>query len=158
MILIPIKNSWQEQLTEDYIPVFVRGGAFIPRIKTIQNTSKYSLTTFDLHYYFDAKTTKSEGKLYNDNGTTPNAFEKGEYEILNFNSNTSGKVLTLKLNAETGKSFSSSDKNVSLIIHNCKAKKVLIDGKISSFKSNKTTVEVPVFWKKGIPTEIKIKF
>jgi alpha-glucosidase (family GH31 glycosyl hydrolase) len=171
-IYFPKNNNWfdfntdKKQLagttstiavTEDYIPVFVRGGAFIPRIKTILNTSKYSLTTFDLHYYFDAKTPKSEGKLYNDNGTTPNAFEKGEYEILNFNGNTNGKVLTLKLNAEIGKTFSSSDKNVTLIIHNCKAKKVLIDGKTSSFKSNKTAIEIPVFWKKGIPTEIKIQ-
>ena len=171
-IYFPKNNNWfdfntdKKQLagttstiavTEDYIPVFVRGGAFIPRIKTILNTLKYSLTSFDLHYYFDAKTNKSEGKLYNDNGTTPNAFEKGEYEILNFNSNTSGKVLTLKLNAEIGKIFSSSDKNVTLIIHNCKAKKVLIDGKITSFKSAKTTIEIPVFWKKGIPTEIKIQ-
>ena len=173
LIYFPKNNNWfdfntdKKQLagttstiavSEDYIPVFVRGGAFIPRIKTIQNTSKYSLSTFDLHYYLDAKTPKSEGKLYNDNGTTPNAFEKGEYEILNFNSNTNGKVLTLKLNAEIGKTFSSSDKNVTLIIHNCKAKKVLVDRKISSFKSNKSTVEVPVFWKKGIPTEIKIQF
>jgi oligosaccharide 4-alpha-D-glucosyltransferase len=30
-------------VTEDHIPVFVRGGAFIPMIKTIQNTTKYSL-------------------------------------------------------------------------------------------------------------------
>ena len=171
-IYFPRNNNWfdfntdKKQLagttstiavTEDYIPVFVRGGAFIPRIKNIQNTSKYSLDTFYLHYYFDAKTSKSEGKLYNDNGTTPNAFEKGEYEILNFNGNTNGKVLTLKLNAEIGKTFSSTDKNVTLIIHNCKAKKVLIDGKISSFKSNKTTIEIPVYWKKGIPTEIKIQ-
>ena len=30
-------------VVEDHIPVFVRGGAFIPMSKTIQNTSKYSL-------------------------------------------------------------------------------------------------------------------
>jgi hypothetical protein len=55
-------------------------------IQTIQNTSKYSLSSFDLHFYFDEKTSKSSGQLYNDDGQTPNAFEKGTYELLQFNS------------------------------------------------------------------------
>lgn len=69
-VYFPKNNNWfdfytgEKQLAgttatiavvEDHIPVYVRGGAFIPMIKTIQNTSKYSLENFDLHYYFDAK-------------------------------------------------------------------------------------------------------
>jgi oligosaccharide 4-alpha-D-glucosyltransferase len=168
----PRNNNWfdfvsdEEQLAgtrsniavdEDHIPVFVRGGAFIPMIKTIQNTSKYSLADFDLHYYFDAKTNQSSGKLYNDDGTTPNAFEKGEYEILNFNGNFNGKVVVVKFNSEIGKSFQFSDKNVNLIVHNIKPKTITIDGKSVSFKSNKTSIEIPVSWKKGAEVEIKIQ-
>ena len=52
----------------DHIPTFVRAGAFIPMIKTIQNTEQYSLKNFDLHYYFDQDVKKSSGKLYNDDG------------------------------------------------------------------------------------------
>ncbi|MBA4318666.1 MAG: glycosyl hydrolase, partial [Flavobacterium sp.] len=171
-VYFPKNNNWfdfysdQEQLggttstiavVEDHIPVFVRGGAFIPMIKTIQNTSKYSLTTFDLHYYFDAKTAQSSGKLYNDNGTTANAFEKGEFEILNFNGNTNGKVVVVKLNSEIGKNFPSSDKNVSLIIHNIKAKSVTVNGKSIAFKTVKNNIEIPVSWKKGTGVEIKIQ-
>lgn len=144
-------------VVEDHIPVFVRGGAFIPMIKTIQNTSKYSLTDFDLHYYFDAKTTKSKGKLYNDDGATANAFEKGESEILNFNANSNSKSVAIKLNSEIGKNFQSSDKNVNLIIHNIKAKSILVDGKSVKFKTNKTSIEIPVSWKKGTEVEIKIQ-
>lgn len=144
-------------VVEDHIPVFVRGGAFIPMIKTIQNTSKYSLTDFDLHYYFDAKTTKSKGKLYNDDGATANAFEKGESEILNFNANSNSKSVAIKLNSEIGKNFQSSDKNVNLIIHNIKAKTILVDGKSVKFKTNKTSIEIPVSWKKGTEVEIKIQ-
>jgi oligosaccharide 4-alpha-D-glucosyltransferase len=146
---------------EDHIPVFVRGGSFIPMIKTIQNTSKYSLVDFDLHYYFDEKTIQSIGKLYNDNGTTPNAFEKGEYEILNFNGNYNVdknlKTILLIFNTETGKLYQSSDKNVNLILHNCKAKAIAIDGKTVTFKNNKTSIEIPVSWIKGTSKEIKIQ-
>jgi oligosaccharide 4-alpha-D-glucosyltransferase len=171
-VYFPKNNNWfdfysdEEQLAgttsiiavvEDHIPVFVRGGAFIPMIKTIQNTSKYSLAEFDLHYYFDAKTTQSSGKLYNDDGTTANAFEKGEYEILNFNSNINSKVVVAKLTAEIGKNFPSSDKNVSLIVHNIKAKSVTLNGKIIAFKTVKNNIEIPVSWKKGTEVEIKIQ-
>ncbi len=148
-------------VSEENIPTFVRGGSFIPLIKTIQNTSKYSLSNFDLHYYFDEKTTNSSGKLYNDNGTTPNAFEKGEFEILNFNANYNVnknlKIVTLKLSTETGNSFASSDKNVNLILHNIKAKTITVDGKIVQFKTNKTTIEIPISWLKSGIKEIKIQ-
>ncbi len=144
-------------VSDDNIPTFVRGGSFIPMIKTIQNTSKYSLLNFDLHYYFDEKTTTSSGKLYNDDGATPNIFEKGEFEILNFVSSIKSKIVTLKLNTEIGKSFASSDKNVNLILHNIKPKTISIDGKIISFKMNKSTVEIPVSWLKSSSKEIKIQ-
>lgn len=171
-VYFPKNNNWfdfysnEEKLAgttstttviEDHIPVFVRGGAFIPMIKTIQNTSKYSLTDFDLHYYFDAKTTQSSRKLYNDDGATANAFEKGEFEVLNFNGSTDGKVVTVKLNSEIGKNFSSSDKNVALIVHNIKAKSMTVNGKAIDFKIVKNNIEIPVLWKKGTEVEIKIQ-
>jgi oligosaccharide 4-alpha-D-glucosyltransferase len=171
-VYFPKKNNWfdfysdEEQLAgttsnvtvvEDHIPVFVRGGAFIPMIKTIQNTSKYSLDNFDLHYYFDAKTTQSSGKLYNDDGTTTNDFEKGAFEILNFSGNADGKVVVVKLTSEIGKNFQSLDKNVSLIVHNIKAKSVSLNGKTIAINSFKNNIEIPVSWKKGTEVEIKIQ-
>jgi oligosaccharide 4-alpha-D-glucosyltransferase len=171
-IYFPKNNNWfdfytnKKQLagtttsvtvTENHIPVFVRAGAFIPMIKTIQNTSKYSLENFDLHYYFDAKTTRSSGKVYEDNGATAAAFEKGEFEILNFKSVATPKMLTIQLNAEVGKSFPSSDKKVSLIVHNIKPKKVTINGKSIVFKTSKNTIEIPVSWEKATSKEIKIQ-
>jgi len=73
-------------LNEESIPVYVRGGAFIPRIQSIQNTRLYHLKSFDLHFYFDETVKESEGHLYNDDGETPNAYEKGKYEMLTFES------------------------------------------------------------------------
>jgi alpha-glucosidase (family GH31 glycosyl hydrolase) len=171
-VYFPKNNNWfdfysdEEQLAgttanitvvEDHIPVFVRGGAFIPMLKTIQNTSKYSLENFDLHYYFDAKTTQSSGKLYNDDGTTANAFEKGGFEVLNFNSNSTTQKVVINLNSEIGKNFQSSDKNVALIVHNLKGKSVTVNGKTIDFKTIKNNIEIPVSWKKGTEAEIKIE-
>ena len=171
-IYFPKNNNWfdfytdKKQLAgttsniavvEDHIPVFVRGGAFIPMIKTIQNTSQYSLKNFDLHYYFDAKTAQNSAKLYNDDGTTANAFEKGAFEVLNFNANSNSKTVSIKWNAEIGKNFQPSDKNVALIVHNIKAKSVTVNGKSIDFKTVKNNIEIPVSWKKGTEVEIKIQ-
>jgi alpha-glucosidase (family GH31 glycosyl hydrolase) len=174
-VYFPKNNNWfdfysdEKQLAgttasvavvEDHIPVFVRGGAFIPMIKTIQNTSKYSLAQFDLHFYFDEKTTASNGRLYNDDGLTPNAFEKGNYEILNFSSNSTSESVIIKWNSEIGKNFQPSDKNIHLMIHNLNKtpKKIILNGSEISFKSTGNTIEIPIIWKKGIASEIKIQF
>jgi oligosaccharide 4-alpha-D-glucosyltransferase len=146
-------------VVSDHLPVFVRGGAFIPMIKTIQNTKAYSLGHFDLHYYFDPKATKSEGQLYNDDGETPDAFEKGEYEILHFNGICAPKMLTLKLTPETGKLYSAANKNVLLIVHNIpKALKVTVNGTKIAFKTTKNTIEIPILWESGASKEIKIQY
>ena len=173
-IYFPKNNNWFDFYTdeiqlagttstiavvEDHIPVFVRGGAFIPMIKTIQNTSKYSLDNFELHYYFDAKTAQSSRKLYNDDGAKANAFEKGEFEILNFNGNfnNNSKIVVITLNSEIGKNYPLSDKNVALIVHNIKAKTVTINGKAIAFQTVKNKIEIPVSWEKGNKVEIKIQ-
>jgi oligosaccharide 4-alpha-D-glucosyltransferase len=145
-------------VTEDHIPVFVKGGSFIPRIKTIQNTSEYSLDTFDLHYYFDATIPSSFGKLYNDDGTTPNAFEKGEYELLTFNSHNANNVLKINFSNEVGKKFISKPKNINLIIHNIHAKKIFVNGLERVYKTFNNPLQIYVPWENRTYPEIKIEY
>ena len=144
---------------ESHIPVFVRGGAFIPLIKTIQNTASYSLTNFDLHFYYDENTPSSQGKLYNDNGQTPNAFEKGEYEILNFTNKSTNNKVTLSITTETGKSYTSSNKNINLLLHNLtnKVKKVSVNGQDTPFTTNGTTIAIAVVSKANMNAIIEIQ-
>ena len=173
-IYFPKNNNWYDFYTgakqeagttaniavsADNIPVYVRGGAFIPMIKTIQNTTKYSLANFDLHFYYDEKATSSTGKLYNDDGVTPNDFEKGAYEILNFSSNSTNKLITVKINTVTGKSFISEDKNITFLVHNIAGKpsKVTVNGVNVDFKTNGNILKIPVVLKKGLDNEIKIQ-
>lgn len=145
------------KVTEDRIPTFVRGGSFIPMIETIQNTSKYSLEKFNLHYYFDASVSNSSGRLYNDDGTTPNAFEKGQYELLNFTSTNDGKTLVLKLATTTGKNYAPAAKNVSVLIHSIKAKRIFVNGKEQLNKTFGEPLQVNVMMAKG-PQEVKIEY
>jgi len=173
-VYFPKNNNWYDfysdekqvggttksiSVEENHIPVFVRGGAFIPLIKTIQNTSSYSLTNFDLHFYYDEKTPSSQGKLYNDNGQTPNAFEKGEYEILNFTNQSKDKIVTLSIKTEIGKAYKPSDKNISLLLHNLnsKVKKVSVNGQDAPFATIGNAIEIAIVSKANANTIIQIQ-
>ncbi len=145
-------------VAEENIPVFVRGGSFIPMIKTIQNTTTYSLDNFDLHYYFDDSISNSKGQLYNDNGNTPDAYKKGEYELLQFNSAISNKILTIKLDTEIGKNYSSTSKNVSLIVHNLQPKRIFINGSEVVYKNFGNPLNINITWEKGTSQELKIEY
>jgi oligosaccharide 4-alpha-D-glucosyltransferase len=145
------------KVNEECIPTYVRGGSFIPMIETIQNTSKYSLANFNLHYYFDETVKNSSGKLYNDDGTTPNAFEKGQYEMLNFTSTNDGKTVILKLATATGKNYTSADKNVSVLIHNIKAKRIFVNGKEQVNKTFSEPLQVNVIMN-TTNQEVKIEY
>ncbi|WP_333877800.1 TIM-barrel domain-containing protein [Flavobacterium sp.] len=145
-------------VAETSIPTFVRGGSFVPMIETIQNTTKYSLNKFNLHFYFDATGKTSTGKVYHDNGETPQAFEKGQYELLYFNSNNNGKELMLKFTSTVGKNYSATDKNVTVLVHNINAKRVFVNGQEAIFKTTDETLSLSVTWKKGAAPEIKIEY
>ena len=89
-----------------------------------------------------------------------NIFEqlKGEYEILNFNSINSNKVLTLKLNAQVGKNYKSNKKEVSVIVHNIQPKRIYVNGKELLNTTFSTPLEIPISWQKGTNPEIKIEY
>lgn len=104
-------------LNKNYIPTFVRGGSFIPMIKTIQNTKNYDLNDFDVHYYFDENTELSKLNLYNDDGITPDNFVNQKYEKYDFRSKFKNKILKIKVEYDRGYKNADS-KKINLIIHN----------------------------------------
>jgi oligosaccharide 4-alpha-D-glucosyltransferase len=142
---------------EDHIPTFVRAGAFIPMIKTIENTSKYSLENFDLHYYFEEETPNSEGKLYNDDGKNAETFKDEKYEILTFNSTIANKILTINFSNQSAFFNIKTEKKIDLIIHNCKAKKARIGEKSFTVKNINGTITIPITWEIGTEKEILIQ-
>ncbi|MCK4562477.1 MAG: DUF5110 domain-containing protein, partial [Flavobacteriaceae bacterium] len=158
-VYFPKSNDWFDFYTDkkhkggssksvkteiDNIPTFVRGGAFIPMIDVIQTTKNYNIDRFKLHYYFDADVKNSYGKLYNDDGATPNAFEKGQFELLNFKSTLSGKYLVIEIDSEIGKNFDAQHKEISLIVHNISVKPKKIKGYKFEWNSDRNTLKILV--------------
>ena len=66
------------------IPVFVRAGSFVPMISVIQTTKDYSSKQLIIHYYADAAVAQSHYQMYEDDGKTYHAYQKGLFELLNF--------------------------------------------------------------------------
>ncbi|MDV7188564.1 glycoside hydrolase family 31 protein [Lutibacter sp. TH_r2] len=150
------------QLREENIPTYVRGGSFIPMIQPIQNTSTYNLKKFDLHFYFDETVSETNYKLYNDDGVTRMAFEKGMYEILKFEAEKEKRWLEIDFEAEVGAKFQTSTKQINLIIHNIKRlpKKVKLEKnclKNFNYNSENKTLNIPVIWDTSKEIELKIK-
>jgi oligosaccharide 4-alpha-D-glucosyltransferase len=172
-VYFPSNNNWfdfysnQKQeggksvavsVTEDHIPVYVRGGAFIPMIQTIQNSTHYNLDTFDLHFFFDQSKEKSTGQLYNDDGQTPNAFEKEQYELIQFNSTNKDKTLVITLNAKVGKNYKASEKNIAVLVHNIKPKRIFVDGQEQVYKTFHEPMQINVNLTNNNTPEIKIEY
>ncbi|WP_372792994.1 TIM-barrel domain-containing protein [Lutibacter sp.] len=146
------------QLNEESIPTYVRGGAFIPMIQSIQNTSTYNLKEFDLHFYFDKSVAGGKDKLYNDDGETPNAFEKGMYEIFNFESEFKKNCLTIEIETELGNNFNFSSKEINLIVHNISKKPKKVKGYKFTWNAENNTLVIPVLINNSKEKSIKIKF
>ncbi|MEZ4803571.1 MAG: glycoside hydrolase family 31 protein [Gelidibacter sp.] len=146
---------------EDYIPTYVKAGAFIPMVKPMQSTKDYKGEVLELHYYFDNSIAESKGQLYNDDGLTPNDFETGSYEVLHFESELEKSELELEFEAEIGKNYKSSTKTVEVIVHNISSqpKSIKIDGKKinGTWNSNTKQLSIPLNWNTKNSTEITIK-
>lgn len=106
-------------LNPDNIPVFVKGGSFLPMKREAVASNFYSLEEFDLHYYADPLVEESSYSLYNDDGKTPDAQAKGKYEMMEFSSEN--KINTLKISLKKShedKEFSKSGKKINLAVYN----------------------------------------
>jgi alpha-glucosidase (family GH31 glycosyl hydrolase) len=136
-------------LNENYIPTFIKGGSFIPQVPVFQSTDDYNIHYLDVHYFYDDDTKTSYYEMYNDDGKTPDAYEKYLFETLEFFSKKDKKHLTLRIEPDYGVKFSPYKKHIELHIHNLnqKPKKVKINGKKVKFK-----------WKTKASQIIKVPF
>ncbi len=83
------------------IPVFVKAGAFIPMVKAVESTDYYSSKNLTIRFYPAPEGKSSTGEMYEDDGKTFGAYEKGQYELLRFQ-NVGGKTF---LFSRTGKQY-----------------------------------------------------
>ncbi len=149
-------------LKENSIPTYIRAGAFISMAKPMQSTEDYDVNTLEVHYYHHNSVKESERKLYNDDGETTNAYEKGQYEILEFEAKIKKRWLEINFEAENGPDFQSKSKQIDLIIHNIKnqPKRIKIDGKKIKgiWDTKKNVLTIPLVWSTSKEKNVKIKF
>lgn len=146
---------------EDKIPTFVRAGSFIPMAKPMQSTKEYDGNTLILHYYFDEKVKETELKLYNDNGLQNEAYEKGQFEMMEFEAETNGKTITFELENEVGTNFSAKSKEIELVIHHISKapKSVKVCGKKLQYNYDETkkTLKIVFDWDSGKESKVKVR-
>lgn len=143
---------------ENSIPTYVRNGTFILMTNVEQTTDNYKADKLELHYYFDTSKKVTKRTFYNDDGLTAHAFEKGKYEVLEFEAEITKKYLEIDFEAKFGSDWKSSEKEISLIIHNLNVipKKIKIDGKRKSVSSKNNSIEIPLKWNPKKELNVKI--
>ncbi len=142
-------KTYDIDLSIKNIPVFVKGGSFIAMKEEVANEKSYSLDKYTLHYYADNLHEKSDYTLYNDDGKTPDAYAKGEYELSKFIAINKKGQISLSIKKDYGSNYKFLNDNIVTIkIHNIKKpKKVKINNvKLSknkwNWKNNILTFEV----------------
>lgn len=144
-------------VAKDYIPTYVRGGAFVVLTDVVQTTMNYSGNDWNVHYYYDESVKESERVYYNDDGKLAGAYEKGAYELIEFEAESERKWLEIDFEAEQGSNWTATTKNINLILHNIEwtPKRIKVNGKSISVNSNGGKLTIPVVW--NTHKEMKIK-
>jgi alpha-glucosidase (family GH31 glycosyl hydrolase) len=172
-VYFPATNNWYDFYTgekvkagqtlkvptsENSIPTYVRAGAFILMTDVVQTTEDYDGSNLELHYYHENGILKSEREYYNDDGKTPDAFEKGRYEILEFETEIDKKWIEIDFEAENGNNYQFSKKMVKLVVHNIdwQPRIVRINGRKAGLNQIGNTLVIPVNWNTSKEAKIKI--
>uniref|UniRef100_UPI003F6C589F DUF5110 domain-containing protein n=1 Tax=Polaribacter sp. TaxID=1920175 RepID=UPI003F6C589F len=149
------------QVQENSIPTYVREGAFILMTDLVQSTDNYKADQLEVHYYYNNSKQETERTYYNDDGLTANAFEKGEFEILEFEAEFEKRYLEIDFEAEFGENWNPSEKEIKLIVHNIhhNPKKIKVNGKRARISSKENTLTIPLKWnpKKELKIKISLK-
>ncbi len=65
------------------IPVYVRAGSILPMALPVSSTDDYRSETLEIRFYPGEADSTYSYVMYDDDGKTKDAYEKGEYELLN---------------------------------------------------------------------------
>jgi oligosaccharide 4-alpha-D-glucosyltransferase len=118
-------GKWIEKSTTlENIPVFARGGGFIPMINPIKNTTAYTSEILIIHHYYDPEIINSEFIIYDDDGETKSAYEKGLYELLEIKSMHFDSFVLFTFNRKEAFNYNGkpATRNIELLIHGYNSK------------------------------------
>ncbi|WP_411767317.1 TIM-barrel domain-containing protein [Winogradskyella sp. A3E31] len=149
------------KLNEDFLPTYVRAGAFIPLAKPMQSTKDYDDSYIQLQYYHHDTIEESERTVYFDDGNTVDPINKGEYQILEFEAEKERRWLDIDFEAETAENYNTKTKTIDFTIHNVQdePKRIKIDGKRVSgnYNSQYKTLTIKFNWDTSQEMEVRVK-
>lgn len=156
-----VKGGQTKQISTNTqsIPTYVRAGAFLLLAKELQSTAAYTGNNLQLHYYHDEAVNSSQRHYYNDDGETPDAYAKGQYEIMQFNAEQKDDLLEITLKNEMGSAWKASEKQMEIVLHNPpkNIRWVKVGRKKVDFIKNNKTLNIPVTWNSNRTINLKIK-
>ncbi len=145
----------------EYIPTYVRSGAIIPMAQPMQSTKEYDGNTLDIHYFYHADAGSTTATVYNDDGLTFKAYEKGEYELLQFKAVADEESIALTLSAEIGANYVAQDKSLYLVIRSIDRDpaQVTVNGEpvISTWNWDEQRLSFAIDWNTAEDAEIIIE-
>ncbi len=131
-------------VTEENIPYFARGGAFIPILeKSVQSTAEYTGDKLDIKYFYDSSVKESSGIFYDDDANTPDSFQKGAYEIIRFCSKVKNGKITITAQSELGNSYPSRERAITYRISYGINKMLSVPIKLRGNGKIKSKVKIP---------------
>lgn len=144
----------------DVLPLFVREGSFIPSAPyKMENTGDYKTNIYRIDYY-PLQGSESEYTLYEDNLTSPDNIEKGEFLAITFHGKEEGNTIKISIKSAGGYKELDANKIFELSINGVetKPKKVSIDGSESKYTYDALThsVMIPVTYRTGTVKHITV--
>lgn len=109
-------NQWvNEKLSLSDMPVFVKEGSFVPMFiskSPVKNTGEYTGKEISIKYYPSSQ--KTNYTLYDDDGHTKNTLEKGNYELIRFEGQQTGKKILITVSSGSKKVLQSRNLQLEL--------------------------------------------
>ncbi len=113
-------GQWiEKEVHLETIPVFARGGSFIPMIDPIANTENYSSKKLIIHYYLDDDNGEATFTMYEDDGKTKDAVAKNLYEFLHFKARNFEDMILISLERDIKGKYEGmpANRDIELVIH-----------------------------------------
>jgi oligosaccharide 4-alpha-D-glucosyltransferase len=134
------------EVSDDVIPVFARGGSFVPLTEAIKNTDEYRGDDLNILCFLEKDENNFSGEVYFDDGFLKGAYEKGKYELLNISCSDADRGLVIDYSVEgDGYEGAPESRKIDLSVVGLSTSPTLVrvNKKEVEFKWNNGVVEIP---------------
>jgi len=136
-------------VTLETIPVMVGAGSFVPKVEVTQSSDDYSSENLELHYWHDDSIGHARGKMFEDDGTTRQAHESGQFEQLDFAAGFDNGQLAFHLSRSGAYPGMPESRRLDLVIHHApeNLESVVVDGQRIGIVESHADLSPPRAWR-----------